>query len=64
MTDYPTPDRRPGRIAAALGTSRALARGLLAIPKPIRDEVLAEVVRVGPGVTLAYLRTQPSRVPH
>lgn len=57
-------DNRPGRIAANLGVSRALAHGLLAIPQPIRYEVIDELVRVGPGAALAYLRTQPSRAPH
>jgi len=59
----PLPDRRPGRIAAALGVSRAIARGLLAIPRPVRNEVLAELVRIGPGRVLAFTRTQPSLPP-
>lgn len=58
MTD-PHPDRRPGRIAAALGTSRAHARFLLGIPRPLREELLAELARVGIGRALAFLHTQP-----
>lgn len=41
---YPTPDRRPGRIAANLGVSRAIARGLLAIEYERRTELLTELL--------------------
>lgn len=44
MTDAPTTDRRPGRIAANLGVSRATARGLLAIEHERRDALLAELI--------------------
>ena len=58
--DYPTPDRRPGRIAAALGTRRAIARALLALDYETRNALLAEVTRVDPHAALAWLRTQPT----
>ncbi|MEZ3160134.1 hypothetical protein AB1K54_06230 [Microbacterium sp. BWT-B31] len=58
-TAHATPDRRPGRAAAALHISRATARGLLAMPKQVRADLLAEVSRVDPHATLAWLRTQP-----
>lgn len=57
---HPTPDRRPGRAAAALGVSRAHARFLLGIPRPLRVELLDELARVGVGRTLAFTRTQPT----
>ncbi|MDI9890562.1 hypothetical protein [Microbacterium sp. IEGM 1404] len=57
---HPTPDPRPGRIAAALGTRRVYARGLLALDYETRNALLAEVTRVDSHSVLAWLRTQPT----
>lgn len=61
--DYPDPAPRPGRIAAALGTSRAIARGLLAIDRETRNALLAEVTRVDSHTALAWMRLQPTVTP-
>ena len=53
-------NEHPGHVAASLGVSRAIARDLLAIPRDLRGEVLAEVLRIGVGRTLALARTQPT----
>jgi hypothetical protein len=53
-----TPDRRPGRAAASLGISREVARGLLAINRDTRRDLLAELTRVAPSAALVWLRFQ------
>ncbi|WP_396668137.1 hypothetical protein [Microbacterium sp. R86528] len=56
--------KRIARAASAFHVPRQIARELLALPTPTRNELLAELVRVGPGAVLAYTRTQPSLPTH
>ena len=60
MKPFPPPERRRvARAASAMRIPRGTARALLKSPTPLVRDLLAEVVRIGPGAVLAYARTQP-----